>query len=544
MAEDQNNSSEDFAISIEMIEAASRLLDLDFTAEEIQQMHKAINDSQDRYKHLRGANIPNDLPPALQFNPLLVLENQASIPRLERSIRLTDTPKVQRPDDLEDIAFWPVTKLASLIQSRQVSAVELTTMYLERLKRYNPYLEAVVTFTEDLAMKQARHADAELSSGKYRGLLHGIPWGAKDLLAVGGYPTTWGAAPYKHQMIQDNATVYERLSEAGAVLIAKLTLGALAYGDVWFGGKTRNPWDISQGSSGSSAGPGAAVAAGLVGFAIGSETLGSIVSPSTQCGVTGLRPTFGRVSRHGAMALSWSMDKLGPMARSVEDCALIFNVIYGADPKDGHVLREQPRFKWPPQHALSRLRVGYVKSAFEDEENSSPNDSVVLDTMRGLGVELIAIDMPKIDTQSLMLILTAEAAAAFDEITRHNLDDQLIRQDKDAWPNTFRKARFIPAVEYIQANRLRTQLCRDMATIMTDIDVFITPSFGGNVLHITNLTGHPAVVVPNGFNEKGTPTSISFVGGLFKETETLQVAQAFQDATRFHTAYPPLDFVD
>ena len=369
-----------------------------------------------------------------------------------------------------------------------------------------------------------------------------------------------GAEPYQNQQIDEDATVIKRLEEAGAVLIAKLTLGALAYGDIWFGGVTKNPWDITEGSSGSSAGSGSATAGGLVGFAIGTETLGSIVSPSTRCGVTGLRPTFGRVSRTGAMVVSWSMDKIGPMCRSVEDCALVFSAIYGPDGQDLTV-RSIP-FAWNPQLDPRKLRVGYVESAFsaaEQRENDSDkvlealdpmqrvnhkNSKAVLDVLRSQGFELIPIAMPDYDMQPLFMILLAEAAAAFDEITRDNLDDSMTWQADEAWPNSFRAARFIPAVEYIQANRIRLKITREMAQIMETVDVFVAPSFGGNVLTLTNLTGHPAVVVPNGFTEKHTPTSITFIGGLYKETETLAVAKAYQDATDFHRQYPPMNYAN
>lgn len=390
-------------------------------------------------------------------------------------------------------------------------------------------------------MKQAKRADEELSAGQYRGPLHGIPWGAKDLLATKGYKTTWGAMPYKDQVIDKNATVVERLEEAGAVLLAKLTMGALAWGDVWFGGKTKNPWNLEEGSSGSSAGPGAATAAGLVGFSIGTETWGSIVSPSTRCGVTGLRPTFGRVSRYGAMALSWSMDKIGPMCRSVEDCALVFQAIHGPDGKDSSVA-DLP-FNWDPDLDIAKLRMGYVKSAFEEDREIKEwkaNDEATLETLRSLGVNLIPIELPDYPIDVMSFILSAEAAAAFDELTRGNRDELLVRQIKKAWPNVFRQARMIPAVEYIQANRVRTLVMEAMAELMSKIDVYVVPSFVGSNLLMTNLTGHPAVVLPNGFTEKGTPTSISFVGKLYGEAETLAVAKAYQGATDFHLKHPLL----
>ncbi|MGB7294545.1 MAG: amidase, partial [Candidatus Aminicenantales bacterium] len=353
------------------------------------------------------------------------------------------------------------------------------------------------------------------------------------------YKTTWGAKPYEDQVIDDNATVIERLEEAGAVLVAKLTLGALAMGDIWFGGKTRNPWNYEQGSSGSSAGPAAATAAGLVGFAIGTETWGSIVSPSTRCGVVGLRPTFGRVSRAGAMALSWSMDKIGPICRSVEDCALVFEAIRGPDGKDLSVV-DLP-FDWDSELALDSIRIGFLKKAFDEDHKTKKNDDAALEVLRSAGMELVPFELPEdLPVEPLAIILSAEAAAAFDELTRSNRDDLMVRQDRGAWPNAFRQARLIPAVEYIQANRIRTLLMGAMAERMQEIDVYVAPSFGGNNLLLTNLTGHPAVVLPNGFDEKGSPTSISFIGGPYDEALTLRVALAYEQATDFHTKHPEL----
>ena len=447
-----------------------------------------------------------------------------------------------RSADLEEAAFWPVTKLAELIRTRQVTSLELTRMYLDRLKRYGPTLECTITLTEERALEQARRADEEIAAGRYRGPLHGIPWGVKDLLAVKGYPTTWGAEPYVDQVIDMDAAAVRRLDEAGAVLVAKLTVGALAMGDVWYGGKTRNPWNLEQGSSGSSAGSAAATVAGLVGFSLGTETLGSIVSPSTRCGATGLRPTFGRVSRHGAMALSWSMDKIGPICRSVEDCALVFDAIHGADEHDPSS-RDAP-FVWDANIDVRGLRIGYLKSGFDDEPESEPArewrrmDREVLDVLRSLGVELIPFELPgDLPVGALRLILHAECAAAFDDLTRSGRDRMM--EERSSWPNTFRQARFIPAVEYIQANRARTLVMAALDEAMRDIDVFVTPSYAGDVLLMTNLTGQPAVVLPNGFRADGTPVSISFIGNLWGEAETLAVAKAYQDATEFHLRRPP-----
>ena len=429
-----------------------------------------------------------------------------------------------------------IPQLAHLIRTRQVTSEDLTRMYIERLKRYENELQCVVTITEELAIKQAKKADIEIGRGRYKGLLHGIPWGAKDLLSVPGYKTTWGATPFKDQIIKNKGTVVKKLEDAGAVLVAKLTLGALAWGDVWFGGKTKNPWNTQQGSSGSSAGPGSATSAGLIGFSIGSETWGSIVSPATRNGVTGLRPSFGTVSRSGAMALSWSMDKLGPMTRSVEGAAIIFETIRGTDNLD-RTVRDVP-FIYPSKRGLKNLRIGYVESAFTDS-SVSKNDKASLDILKSMGLNLIPIELPEFPTQALSFVLQAEAAAAFDELTRSNNDDQLVRQGKNAWPNVFREARFIPAVEYINANRARTLLNKKMSELMERIDVYIIPSFYGDNLLRTNLTGHPCVVVPNGFNDKGSPTSISFVGGLYSDGNTLAIAKVYQEATKWHKQYPP-----
>lgn len=523
----------------EMLADAEKLAGLEFTEEERDLMLKGVNEYLEKYDALRQVDLDNSTPPALHFDPVLP---GMAFDMEKKATKISDVGKVATPDRLEDVAFWPVTKLSHLLKNRQVSSTELTKMYLARLKRYDPKLKCVITLTEDLALKQAKRADAEIAAGKYRGPLHGIPWGAKDLLATKGYRTTWGAMPYKDQVIDRDATVVERLDAAGAVLVAKLTLGALAWGDVWYGGTTKNPWNLKQGSSGSSAGPASATAAGLVGFAIGSETWGSIVSPSTRCGVTGLRPTFGRVSRYGAMALSWSMDKLGPMSRSVEDCALIFDAIYGPDGKDGSVV-DLP-FNWDATLDVKKLRIGYVKNLFEEERENQEwqqNDRFSLDALRSLGLDLIPIELPDYPIDAMSFILSAEAAAAFDDLTRSNRDDQLVRQIENAWPNVFRQARMIPAVEYIQANRVRTRVMQAMADVMSDIDVYVVPSFGGSNLLMTNLTGHPAVVLPNGFTEEGSPTSISFIGKLFGEAETLAVARAYQDATEFHLRHPVLE---
>jgi Asp-tRNA(Asn)/Glu-tRNA(Gln) amidotransferase A subunit family amidase len=538
------HAAEKKAITKKVIKSAEKLFGLEFTNEERELMLEDANDLLEAYAQIREATIGNEVAPALLFDPTIV--KSALNRRPGPSIRSHVTPPAV-PDNLEDLAFLPVTHLASLIESRKITSTQLTKMYLGRLKRLGPKLECVITLTEELALKQAARADEEIAAGHYRGPLHGIPWGAKDLLSVKGYKTTWGAMPFKDQVIDQDAAVVQKLEEAGAVLVAKLTLGALAWGDVWYGGKTRNPWNLEQGSSGSSAGSASATAAGLVGFAIGSETLGSIVSPSTRCGTTGLRPTFGRVSRHGAMALSWSMDKLGPLCRSVEDCALVLEAIHGPGGDDASALKVP--FNWNADLDPTRLRVGYVKAAFEteieeDDEQAMEgrkHDLASLDALTKAGFELIPIEIPEVPVNALLLTLSVESAAAFDEFTRSGQDDLLVRQIRFAWPNNFRTARLIPGVEYVQANRLRTQVMHQMAALMETVDVYVAPSFGGSNLVTTNLTGHPAVVLPNGFREDGTPTSITFTGKLFGETELLAVARAYQEATDFHLKHPSLE---
>ena len=544
------------SVTVDAIEKAEEIAGLTFTPDERAMLLEEVGKRLANYEAVRKVPLSNDIMPPLYFNPQIPgVSSQAM-----RRVYPHNLPEVERPANLEDVAFYPVTKLASLIYNRKVTSVELTEMYLARLKKYDKHLQCVVTYTEDLAMQQAKRADAEIAAGRYRGPLHGIPWGAKDLLNTRGYRTTWGAPPYKDQIIYVDATVVKLLDEAGAVLIAKLTLGALAYGDVWFDGVTKNPWDLSEGSSGSSAGSASATAAGLVGFSIGTETLGSIVSPSTRCGVTGLRPTFGRVSRYGGMMLCWSMDKIGPICRSVEDCALVLTAIYGPDGYDLAVADRE--FEWKPDLDILKLRIGYAKSVFDGQEaepespaglqvmremaeearKTANNDTQVLNVLRSLGVDLIPVELPGFDVDALFTILVAEAAASFDELTRLNTDDQMVLQDKDAWPNLFRAARMIPAVEYIQASRARAVLMKQMAELMQQVDVFVVPSFGGNVLPMTNYTGNPGVSVPNGFTSKGTTTSITFVGGLYKEADVLAVAKAYQDATDFHLQYPPMNF--
>jgi len=523
-------------ISKRSIAVAGKLIGLDFSSKEREMMVRSLSRNMTNYEKLREMSLENSIVPAFYFNP----ETPGMcIDKKHRSFTMSKSSIIQIPDNFEDLAFYPITALAQLIKSRKITSTQLTKMYLNRLKTYGPKLECVITLTEDLALKQAQLADAEIAQGDYRGPLHGIPYGAKDLLQTKGIKTTWGAMPYKDQVMDEDATVIKRLEEAGAVLVAKLSMGALAMGDVWFGGKTKNPWNLEKGSSGSSAGPAAATAAGLVGFSIGTETYGSIVSPSTRCRVTGLRPTFGQVSRYGAMALSWTMDKIGPICRSVEDCAVVFNAIYGPDGKDLSV-GDHP-FRWDPSLKLDKMNIGFLKKVFEEDSSNAEINQMIRETLRSLGANLIPMELPDFPVDSLSFILSAEASAAFDELTRSGRDDLLVRQGRNAWPNTFRQARFIPAVEYIQANRVRTLLMQAMAKKMKNIDVFVAPSFRGDTLLLTNLTGQPAVVVPVGADEKGNSLSITFIGDLYEEGKALAVAKAFQDATDFHLKHPNLE---
>jgi Asp-tRNA(Asn)/Glu-tRNA(Gln) amidotransferase A subunit family amidase len=518
-------------LSRETVRQAELLTDLRFTDAKRDSMLEGLEEQRVNYRRLRGVPLPNEVSPALVFNPI---PPDFKFPGGSAGVQITPRPAPVLPPNIEDLAYASVGELSALIRSRKVTSVQLTELFLRRLKKYGSTLQCVITLTEERALREAERADREIARGIYRGPLHGIPYGAKDLLATRGIATTWGSVPFRSQIFDYDATVVRKLEEAGAVLVAKLTMGELAWGDVWFGGRTRNPWDLEQGSSGSSAGPAAATAAGLVPFAIGTETWGSIVSPAARCGVTGLRPTYGRVSRFGAMALSWSMDKIGPICRSVEDCAVTLNAIYGPDGRDQTVF-DVP-FSYTPSVDLSRLRIGYVRTSFD---SAGANDRAVLDVYRKLGAEMVPIELPRLPINDCSIILSAEAAAAFDDLTRSGKDDLLVRQIKQAWPNAFRTARMIPAVEYIQANRVRTLLIREMQDLMRTVDCYLAPADDDNLL-LTNLTGHPSVVMPDGFSDKGRPTGITLTGRLFDEGLLLAVAKKYQDATGYQMKHPPL----
>ena len=535
----------------EMVAAAARIAGVPLTPE----AEKAIAEGLNRrggllqnFQALRDMKLANDTPSALVFNPVLP---GTKLPKGESSLK-TSKVRVEKPRTDEDLCFLPVTHLGVLLRKREIKSLELAKLCLERLKKYDPILHCVVTLTEDLALEQAARADKEIASGKYRGPLHGVPWGAKDLLAVRGYKTTFGASPYKDQTIDRNATVCERLTEAGAVLVAKLTLGALAMGDRWFGGQTKSPWDPrnpDQGSSGSSAGPAVAVAAGLVPFAVGSETRGSIISPASRCGVTGLRPSFGRVSRHGAMALSWTMDKIGPLCRTAEDCAIVLHAIQGPDGRDNTVL-DVP-FVWDAGRDIRKLRVGYLKSDVEKEVPDDPKNpdrarrareaqamtKASLETIRGLGAKPVPVDLPKLGSGPMDFLLTTEAAAAFDDLVRgDSLDLMSAEPERSAWVGSFRLHEFVPAVQYIQANRARFRLMEAYHEFFKDMDVLV-----GSALGPTNLTGHPEIAFPHGFDSKGQPAVLRLTGSLFGDADILLLAHGFQQRTDFHLRRPKLD---
>ncbi len=540
-------------ITKEMLHEAEKLIGIEFNDAQEAMALGGVNRNLDAYEAVRKIDIPLDTEPAIAFHPARA-KKELYAPRAKFRLSKVEPPAFK---SIEDLAFATVPQLAELIRTRRITSTELTKMYLGRLKRYGPKLLCVVTLTEDLALKQAAAADAEIKRGKYRGPLHGIPWGAKDLFSTKGIKTTWGAEPYRDQIVDYDSTVVERLDQAGAVLVAKLSMGALAQGARWFAGVTRNPWqpdEAQQGSSGSSAGPASATAAGLVGFSIGTETLGSIVSPSARCGVTGLRPTYGRVSRYGAMGLSWTMDKIGPMCRGVEDCAAALHAIYGPDGKD--ITVGDAPFNWNPDTDISRLRIGYLKAEFEATPGgpSVPNQQqrqaaeqrravykTALEALEKAGAKLVPIELPKISAGPLRYILSAEAAAAFDDITRDGRVNQLSGQGAGDWPNTFRTSRFIPAVEYLRAQRARTLLMHEMEKLMSQWDVFVSPAPGSASLLVTNLTGHPAVVLPCGF-VNDLPVAIMFTGGVYDEVSPLRVALAFERATKWHTMHPKVDW--
>lgn len=526
-----------FAQSKADLSSAAKLFDLTFTAQEIDTLYSDVLDNVVNYKAMHGLSLGNDVPLSLWQNPRLP---GMKFDETQRSV-VWPTVKVALPTNKADLAFYSIDQLAHLIKTKQISSLALTQFFIERIKTYGPILQCVISIQEDLALAQARQADKEIAAGKYRGLLHGIPYGLKDLFSVKGTKTTWGAAPYQDQVIEEDAYVYSKLKESGAVLVAKFTLGALAMGDYWYGGRTKNPWNLNVGSSGSSAGSASATVAGLVPFAIGTETWGSIVSPATTCGATGLRPTFGRISRSGAMALSYSLDKVGPICRSANDAAIVFHYLHGTDGKD--LAAVNMPFNYNANRPIKGMKIAYAKNYFDKIKDTSRSEWKVLADLKKQGVQLIPVDFPdeNVYTFNIMdVIIGAECAAQFDELTRKNIDDQLTRQTKNDWPNQFRASRFIPAVEYINAQRHRYTLMQKVDAVISQYDAIICPSRGGgNQSAITNLTGHPVVCIPTGLDAKNKlPTGISFVGKLYDEGTLLRLAQFFQDHSPHENIHP------
>jgi Asp-tRNA(Asn)/Glu-tRNA(Gln) amidotransferase A subunit family amidase len=519
--------------SIRLIQNTVKLYDLDFSASEVDSMLDGIDYNLQLYKGMHQTLPKNDIPFPFAFSPA---PYGYDIPSKQEPVKW-ELPDVQLPANKKELAFYSIPQLASLIKNKKISSVELTKFFIGRLKKWDDTLQCVITLTEDLAMQQAKQADEDLRKGIYHGPLHGIPYGLKDLFAVKGYKTTWGTTPYKDQVIDEDSYVYQQLKKAGAVLCAKVSLGALAYNNKWFGGETKNPWNLKQGSSGSSAGSAASTAAGLLPFAIGTETHGSIISPSDRCGATGLRPTFGSVSRYGGMVLCWSLDKIGPICRSAEDAAIVFYYIKGTDGKDFSAVDHA--FNYHPKPDIKKLRIAYAENYFK--KNPGEGVQKVVEVFRSLGANVEAVDFPDstlYPVDLLSIILNAESAAAFDELTRTRRDTLIERQDRDFWPNSFRVSRTIPAVEYINANRYRSVLCKNMIAFMKDYDVLIVPTFSGKQLAITNLTGNPALCMPVGFIKTGTPYSITLIGNLYDEASILEAAKAFQDATNFNKLHP------
>ncbi|MER3463756.1 MAG: amidase [Chitinophagaceae bacterium] len=524
--------------TISLLQQTARLYDLDFTQAEADSMVDNIKGMTGTIKAMHQTLPKNSLAFPFAFQPA---PTWMKIPTNQQKIDWKISTDVQRPANLNELSFYSILQLAALIKSKKISSVELTQFFLNRLKKWDDSLKAVITLTEDLAMKQARQADDEIKRGIYRGPLHGIPYGLKDLFAVKGYKTTWGTTPYKNQVLDENSYVYEQLTKAGAVLCAKLSLGALAFNDLWFGGRTNNPWNLRQGSSGSSAGSASATVAGLLPFAIGTETLGSIVSPSTRCGATGLRPTFGTVSRSGAMVLCWSLDKTGPICRSAEDCAIVYAAIKGTDGKD--VSAVDHAFNYTQKRDVKKMRIAYAENYFR----RLPKDAQewkVLDVYKSLGATITPVSFPDsavYNFDMVGIVLDAESAAAFDELTRTNRDDLIERQDKGFWPNAWRASRYIPAVEYINANRYRTLLCDTIQKFMKNWDVVIVPTFSGKQLSITNLTGNPVVCFPTAINPRGgAPLNITLVGNLYDEASILEAAKAYQDKTPYNKQHPAI----
>jgi Asp-tRNA(Asn)/Glu-tRNA(Gln) amidotransferase A subunit family amidase len=523
--------SQDTLTKIDIISAA-KILDVKYSEKEIDMMYPDVKDNIIDYKKMHALSLNNSV--GMSLNQRLSPKQNIK----KEKLKWTYDKKIKLPVNQNDLSFFTINQLGSLLRNKKITSVELTKFFINRLKMFGDTLQCVVSLTEDLAIQQASQADENFNNHIDLGPLQGIPYGLKDLFSVNGTKTTWGAQPYKNQLIDQDAFVYTKLKEAGAVLVAKFTLGALAMGDYWFGGRTKNPWNLERGSSGSSAGSTSATVAGLIPFAIGTETHGSIISPSHTCGATGLRPTFGSISRTGAMALSWSLDKVGPICRTAEDAAAVFAYIHGTDGQDESAVNAP--FNYSNKKDIKQLRIGYAKNHFDNLDSSS-QEFQVLKELRLLGIDIKPMNFPDSEVYKfdmIGMVIGAESAAAFDEFTRTNLDDQMTRQTKYDWPNYFRVARTIPAVEYINTNRHRTMLMQKVNQVMGDFDVIITPSFAGKQLSITNLTGHPALCMPIGFTKQGSPNSITFLSNLFKEEDLLAFGKFFQDNTNYEDLHP------
>ncbi len=523
------------SITVNDIRSAEKIISLNFTAAKEDSLAGQVRDRSKEYDKMHRFSLDNSIPMSMVQSPLLPYMD---LSKKQLPVKFDVPAGVNMPVNKNDLAFYSIAQLASLIKSKKISSVELTKFFIDRLKKYGDTLQCVISFTEDIALLQAARADKEIAAGKYRGLLHGIPYGLKDLFAVRGTKTTWGAEPYKNQVIDNDSYVFSKLTEAGAVLVAKLTLGALAMDDYWFGGRTKNPWKMLEGSSGSSAGSAAATVAGLVPFAIGTETYGSIISPSTVCGATGLRPTFGSISRSGAMTLCWSLDKAGPICRSAEDAAIVFNYLHGTDGQDAAAVNMP--FNYTGKADLSKMKIAYAKN-YLGKKDTLGNEDAALAVFAKAGAKLIPVDFPDTGLYNfdiIGIVIGSESAAAFDGFTRSGLDDKMNRQGKGEWPNYFRAARFIPAAEYINANRHRYVLMQKVNEVIEKYDAIICPTWVGNQAAITNLTGHPAVSIPTGFDKNNAPTSITLVGKLYDEATILAIAKIYQDATQWNKMHP------
>lgn len=522
------------SVTAPQIASTEKMFALNFSGAKRDSMLAILADKIKTYTYIHSKNIANDVAFPLWYSPLLpgMTVTQKQLP-----VNFNIPENISLPANKNLLAFYSIPQLASLIKSRKISSVALTQFFISRLKKYGPTLHCVIELTEEKAMEQAKKADEALAKGIYKSPLQGIPYGIKDLFAVKGTHTTWGTPPYRDQVVDQTCFVAAQLEKAGAVLVAKLSLGELAMDDIWFGGLTRNPWDTSKGSGGSSAGSASATAAGLVPFAIGTETYGSIVDPSMRCGTTGLRPTYGSVAKTGAMVLAWSSDKIGPICRSAEDAAIVFSYIHGADKGDGSSINAA--FNYTGKIDISKLKIGYIRNYIDSLPANSTEKQTLL-VLQKMGATVTPIDFPDDlhGDEILSLIIGVESAAAFDPLTRSNKDDEMVQQGKDRWPNTFRTSRFVPAVEYINACRLRNQIMTKMDPFINAYDIIITPPETGDQLAVTNLTGNPSITLPNGFLSNGLPASISFVGKHFGEATLLAFTKAYQEYTGFHTKHP------